>query len=78
MNARLCTTVLSVLVLGLSACAGMHEKPDSAYVAPQRSQSTMDADEAYMAAVERIARRRGIEVIWVHAPRKMVAKNTDN
>ncbi len=30
----------------------------------------MDNDEQYMAYVERIARRRGIEVVWVNLPRK--------
>ncbi|WP_386813575.1 hypothetical protein [Lysobacter koreensis] len=57
----------------------MHEKSDSAFVAPQRAPSIMDNDEAYMAAVERIARRRGIEIVWVNVPRKqLVAQQDDN
>ena len=74
MNALLRTAVLSLSVLGLAACAGMHERSDSTYVAPQRAPSSMDRDEVYMAQVERIARLRGIEVIWVNMPRKSVAR----
>ena len=74
MNALLRTAVLSLSVLGLAACAGMHERSDSTYVAPQRAPSSMDSDEVYMAQVERIARLRGIEVIWVNMPRKSVAR----
>lgn len=77
MNAVLRAAVLSLSVSGLAACAGMHEKSDSAFVAPQRAPSIMDSDEAYMAAVERIARRRGIEVVWVNVPRKPIARRTD-
>ncbi|MFD0740424.1 hypothetical protein ACFQZQ_14155 [Lysobacter koreensis] len=79
MNASCRIAVLSLSVLGLAACAGMHEKSDSAFVAPQRAPSIMDNDEAYMAAVERIARRRGIEIVWVNVPRKqLVAQQDDN
>ena len=74
MNALLRTAVLSLSVLGLAACAGMHERSDTTYVAPQRAPSSMDRDEVYMAQVERIARLRGIEVIWVNMPRKSVAR----
>lgn len=68
------TVVLPLSVLGLAACAGMHEKSDSAYVASQRAPSTMDEDALYVARVEQIARRRGIEVVWVHIPRKRATK----
>jgi hypothetical protein len=54
--------------LGLSACAGMESK--STYVPEPRDPSIMDADEKYMAYVERVARRRGLEVVWVNIPRK--------
>ena len=30
----------------------------------------MDANEEYVAYVERVARRRGLEVVWVNVPRK--------
>jgi hypothetical protein len=59
--------VLSLSVLGLAACAGTGTK--STYVEP-KAPSIMDNDDAYVAYVERTARRRGIEVVWVHVPHK--------
>ena len=78
MNASLRTAVLLLSVLGLAACASVREKSDTTFVPPQRAPSLLDADEAYMAKVERIARRRGVEVVWVNVPRKnLVAQQTD-
>ena len=77
MNALLRIAVLSLSGLGLAACAGIHGRPDTAYVAPQRAPSVMDSDEVYIAQVERIARRRGVEVIWVKVPHKRVARQND-
>lgn len=77
MNAYVRAAVLSLSVLGLAACAAMDQKSGAAFVAPPRAASVMDSDEAYMAAVERIARRRGIEVVWINVPRKPVAKRDD-
>jgi len=77
MNAVLRAAILSLSVLGLAACAGMQQKSGSAFVAPQRAPSIMDNDELYIAQVERIARRRGIEVVWVNVPRKPVARRDD-
>lgn len=68
MNASLRMAVLSLSVLGLSACAGMEAR--STYVPEPREPSIMDPDAAYIAQVERIAQRRGIEVQWVNAPTK--------
>lgn len=56
------------LVLGLSACATTDDR--TMHTAPQKAPSLMDNDEAYVAYVERVARRRGIEVMWVNTPRK--------
>jgi hypothetical protein len=78
MNAFLRTAALSLSALGLSACAGMHERSDSSYVPPQRAPSIMDDDQEYVARVEAIARRRGIDVVWVQVPRKQVARHTDD
>ncbi|SFK80256.1 hypothetical protein [Lysobacter sp. cf310] len=76
MNASLKVVLLSLSVLGLAACAGHSTK--SAYVPPQKAPSIMDNDELYMAQVERIARRRGIDVTWVNLPRKpLAAKHED-
>lgn len=74
MNALVRTVVLPLSLLGLAACAGMQQKSDAAFVAPQRAPSLLDVDESYMARVEAIARRRGVEVVWVHTPRRPVAK----
>ena len=67
MNASLRMAVL-VSVVGLAACAGMQSK--TPYVPEPQAPSIMDDDEAYIAYVERVARRRGIEVVWVNTPRK--------
>lgn len=58
--------VLSLLVLGLSACATTDDR--TMRVMPQNSPSPTDTNEAYVAYVERVARRRGIEVVWVNTP----------
>lgn len=68
MSASLRMAVLSVAVLGLSACAGTQTR--TTHVPEPQPSSIMDRDELYMAYVERIARRRGIEVVWVNLPRK--------
>ncbi|AWV07837.1 hypothetical protein [Marilutibacter maris] len=70
MNASLRVLALSLTVVGLAACAGMPEKSTQA----ERAPSIMDADEAYVAYVERVARRRGIEVVWVNVPRAKAAE----
>lgn len=64
----------ALCVLGLAACASSADK--TAYVAPERvgSGPTIVTNDAYVAAVERVARRRGIDVQWVNMPTKRVAK----
>lgn len=74
MNALVRTVVLPLTLLGLAGCAGMQQKSVAAYVAPQRAPSLMDVDQAYVARVEAIARRRGIGVVWVNSPSRPVAK----
>ena len=76
MNASLKVALLSLSVLGLAACAGHSTK--TAYVPPQKAPSIMDNDELYIAQVERIARRRGIDVTWVNMPRKPLAKHSED
>lgn len=78
MNALSRTAVLSLTALGLSACAGMHERSDSSYVPPQRTPAAIDDDAEYVARVEAIARRRGIDIVWVHVPQKRVVRNSDD
>jgi hypothetical protein len=51
-------------------------EPQSAYVAPQRvdsNQARIETDAEYVAAVERLARRRGIYLQWVNVPTKRIA-----
>lgn len=66
--------VLALCVLGLAACATHDEK--TTYVAPERigSPPPIVVDDAYVAAVERQARRRGIYLQWVNMPTKRVAQ----
>ncbi len=77
MNAYLRTAILLLAVLGLAACASTPERSVSAFVAPQRALSIMGDDEAYIARVEQVARRRGVEVVWINLPRKPVARQDD-
>lgn len=64
---RLALVLLSGV--GLSACASMDEQ--SSYMAPpdaSASSSSIQEDAEYIAYVERMARIRGVEVVWVHVP----------
>ena len=78
MNAFFRAALLSLAAIGLSACAGTTERSGSNYVPPQRAPSIMDDDEEYVARVEAIARRRGIDLVWVHVPRKRVEQKNDD
>jgi len=60
------------LAAGLASCAGGMQK--SSYVpahAIDRSSGVSREDTAYMARVEDIARKRGVNVHWVNPPRKV-------
>lgn len=75
MNAKMCSLVVAIAGLSLSGCKTMDE---SAYVPPAAkpaSTSTqyaprIEENEAYIAKVESMARRRGVTVRWVHKPVK--------
>lgn len=67
MKASVRMAVLSLAVLGLSACAGMETRSANA---PQREPSLIDQDSDYVGYVEEVARRRGVEVNWVNPPTK--------
>ena len=72
MNAKLRVAMLSLSVVMLSACTTMDER-SSASPPPT-------PEERYVAEVERIARIRGIEVVWVNQPearRDLVASTDD-
>ena len=76
---KLRVAVLSASGLMLAACATTAEQgsysaePRKAYV-----QTNVETDEAYVSRVEKMARDRGIDVTWVHPPRKTVAKGSDD
>lgn len=74
MNAISRIAVLSLSVLGLAACAGTQAR--TSHVAPAAveaataSASSVNRDDRYIATVERIARRRGIGVVWINPPNR--------
>lgn len=74
MNAPLHTVVLSLSILGLAACAA--SPPRSAHVEPERvlrpGEARVEQDDAYIEYVNRVARRRGIQVQWVNPPTRRV------
>lgn len=74
MSTCLRASILSLSVVGLAACASTGPTSATAYVAPPPASAAMDVDEAYIARVQQIARRRGVEVVWVNMPRKPAAK----
>lgn len=74
MNTYPGSSILSLSVMGLAACASMGTRSATAYVAPPPASATMDVDEAYIARVQQIARRRGVDVVWVNIPLKPTAK----
>jgi len=73
MNAVFRTAISVACVLLLSACASTHEMAARQSPPPEpRQQQTIEDDAAYIAYVERIAKRRGINLTWVNPPKKRV------
>lgn len=64
--------VLSVSLFGLAGCATTSEDTAAQYGSGQRTVTVIEDDEAYMAQVEAIARRRGIHLTWVNPPPRRV------
>lgn len=74
MGRMLYTTVLSISVAGLCACAGTPQRVSQAPPASSADRpGSIVSDDEYVAYVDRVARRRGIEVKWVNPPTKRVA-----
>lgn len=73
MNGSIGMAVAVVAALGLAGCASTDEKTAYAAPAPVPGHVTIEQDDAYVAQVERIARRRGIHVQWVNVPTRRVA-----
>ena len=60
------TVLIFAAALTLTACATTDDR-SAARIAPQRS-GTVDTNHEYVAHVEAVARRRGIDVQWVNMP----------
>jgi hypothetical protein len=61
--------IATVAVAGLSACASTHQWTAATDKAVQQPTTAhYEGDLEYIAAVEHIARRRGVQVRWVNAP----------
>lgn len=67
MKALSFSLLATLSVLGLSGCASTHARMDSAHVEPP-----LTPEEIYIAKVQRMAARRGLEVIWVNPPKAEV------
>ncbi len=73
MNALLRLVPLGIVAVVATGCASSHRLAD----APRPAQppataagSDIQTDAVYVATVEYIARRRGVEVVWVNPPLK--------
>lgn len=64
MKALSFSLLATLSALALSGCASTHDRMHSAEAAPP-----LTSEQAYMAKVERMAARRGLEVIWVNPPK---------
>lgn len=64
MKAALGFAFLSLSIVVMAGCASMEPREEAA---PQARALTLE--EAYIARVEQIARRRGIGVTWVNLPK---------
>ena len=75
MNAKMCTLVVLVAGLSLSGCRTMEGSSAAAPAAKPAVPGTMYAprieeNDAYVAHVESMPRRRGVMVRWVNKPEK--------
>ncbi|QDH69602.1 hypothetical protein [Marilutibacter alkalisoli] len=73
MNARLRALVLSLSVIGLAACASMPERSAEA----QKASVVRDYDQTYVAYVEQVARKRGVDVHWINPPQARKLQSGD-
>jgi len=71
MNSLLRCCIVAAAALGAAACASQGY---SGYASPAASPDLVEyqRDVEYTAAVEKVARRRGVEVQWVNPPVKRV------
>ena len=71
MNTTRCM-LLSISIMGLSACAASAPMARSPAADRPPGGVLITRDAEYITQVERHARRRGIEVQWVHPPSKRI------
>jgi hypothetical protein len=65
--------LLLILVAGLAACASSMDRDRYAYEDSTRIQNLrVEPDATYINAVNRTARRRGVQVEWINPPIKRV------
>jgi len=64
MKAALGIAFLSLSIVAMAGCTSMQPRAEAA---PQAQALT--AEELYIARVEQIARRRGIDITWVNPPK---------
>ena len=70
MKANLVLVIVGLAAASTAGCASMEDK--TGYVAPRVSAATVVEDDAYVARVEQLAKRRGVNVVWVNPPKKHV------
>ncbi|MFZ5657788.1 MAG: hypothetical protein ACOY37_12195 [Pseudomonadota bacterium] len=74
MSRSACLCIVLALAAISAGCATTSES--TARAAPARSSGqTIVQDDAYVQHVESVARRRGIQVTWVHRPVKRRARD---
>lgn len=69
MNVALRCAVAAVIAVGLAACTTTQDRRVASHTPVEAGAWRSDLDSEYVARVERIARRRGVDVHWIHAPR---------
>ena len=73
MKTRHLIVVLSTIgILGAVGCAGTPTQPE------QARHGSSSVDHNYMNAVERQARRSGVQVRWVNPPRRMIRQDEES
>ena len=67
MKQPIARATLLTFAIALAGCAGMDAR--STYVAPEEMSSAEYREALYITRIESMARRRGIDVVWVNPPR---------
>jgi hypothetical protein len=71
---RFATTTMAVA--GLAACANTQGRTASPRDVPVKPGAQFEGDMEYVATVEHIARRRGVQVYWFHPPVRRAPPST--